>query len=223
MQARRIVVIGASAGGIEATRTLVGSLPRDFPAAVAIVIHTAPESPGVLPHIIRRASALDVVDAKSGAELRPGVVYVAPPDHHMLIEPGRIRLAKGPRENRFRPAIDPLFRSAAQVYGPAAIGVILTGNLDDGTAGLSAIKRLGGVAIVQDPADAPFPSMPQSALHHVNVDHKLPLGDIAPLLVRVIAGPADDTHTPDVPEEMAIEVKIAKEEDPLAAGVERLG
>jgi two-component system chemotaxis response regulator CheB len=218
-----VVVIGTSAGGIDALRTIFGALPQDFPAAIAAVIHTSPESPGVMPDIMRRSTALDVVDVTNGAALKSGGVYLAPPDHHLVLEPGRVRLTKGPRENRFRPAIDPLFRSAAQVYGPAAIGVILTGNLDDGTAGLWAIKQLGGVAIVQDPDDALFPSMPQSALHHVKVDHRLPLTDIPPLLTRLVAAAPDDTSPADVPEEMDIEVKIAKEEDPLAAGVERLG
>src|SRR5687768_379913 len=222
MQTKRVVVIGTSSGGIEALRTIIGALPRDFDAAIAIVMHTAPQSPGVLPDIIRRAGPLDAPAVRSGEELRPGVVYVAPPDHHMLIEPGRIRLTRGPRENRFRPAIDPLFRSAAQVYGPAAIGVVLTGNLDDGTAGLLAIKQLGGTAIVQDPEEALYPSMPQSALRHVKVDHCVRLAEIAPLLVRLTTGAVDETR-PQVPEEMAIEVKIAREEDPIDSGVTSLG
>jgi two-component system chemotaxis response regulator CheB len=223
MQTRRVVTIGTSSGGIDALRTIIGALPRDFDAAIAIVVHTSPESPGVLPEIIRRSGPLDAPPVRSGEGLRRGVIYVAPPDHHMLIEPGRIRLTKGPRENRFRPAIDPLFRSAAQVYGPAAIGVVLTGNLDDGTAGLWAIKQLGGTAIVQDPKDALYPSMPQSALRHVKVDYCVPLAEIAPLLVRLTTEAVDDAQPREVPEEMAIEVKIAGEEDPIGAGVTSLG
>jgi two-component system chemotaxis response regulator CheB len=223
MQTRRIVTIGTSSGGIDALRTIIGALPRDFDAAIAIVVHTSPDSPGVLPEIMRRAGPLDAPPVRSGEGLRRGVIYMAPPDHHLLIEPGRIRLTKGPRENRFRPAIDPLFRSAAQVYGPAAIGVVLTGNLDDGTAGLAAIKQLGGTAIVQDPNEALYPSMPQSALRHVKVDYCVPLAEIAPLLVRLTTEAVDDAQPREVPEEMAVEVKIAREEDPIGAGVASLG
>jgi two-component system, chemotaxis family, protein-glutamate methylesterase/glutaminase len=223
MQTKRLVVIGTSAGGIDALRTLLGALPADFPAAIAAVVHTAPESPGVLPDILRRATQLEVPAPKSGDALRPGHVYAAPPDFHLLIEPGRVRLTKGPRENRFRPAIDPLFRSAAQVFGPAAIGVILTGNLDDGTAGLWTIKRLGGVAVVQDPAEAVFPSMPASAIHHVDIDHVVKLAEIAPLLVRLTAAPLEEVAALEVPQDMAIEINIAGEGDPLEAGVGQLG
>ena len=222
MLPRHVVVIGASAGGIEALRELVAGLPADFPAAIAIVLHTSPQSPGVLPEILSRSGPLKAVSPTGTARLRVGSIYVAPPDFHLLIEPGHVRVAKGPRENRFRPAIDPLFRSAAQVYGPNAIGVVLTGNLDDGTAGLWAIKQLGGVAVVQHPDDAMFPSMPQSALEHVNADHVVPLADIAPLLVRLTAAPARDDAF-EVPAPMEVEVKIAKQEAPLKAGVGKLG
>ena len=155
------------------------ALPPHFPAPICIVLHTAPDSPGMLAQILSRAGPLPVGIATNGMRLEESRIYVAPPDHHLLIEPGGLHVSKGPTENRFRPAIDPLFRSAAQVYGPAAIGVVLTGNLDDGTAGLWAIKRLGGIAIVQDPGDALFPSMPLSALRHVDVEYTLPVADIA--------------------------------------------
>lgn len=222
MHIRQVVVVGASAGGIEALRDLVGRLPRDFPAPIAITLHTSPESPGVLHEILGRAGRLPVISPTDNERLAPGSIYVAPPDYHLLLEPGRVRVTKGPRENRFRPAIDPMFRSAAQVFGPGAIGVVLTGNLDDGTAGLWAIKQLGGVAIVQDPDDAMFPSMPQSALDHVKVDHSVPVSDIARLLVRLTAVPVE-VAAPAVPEPMEIEVSIAMEEDPFKAGIERLG
>src|SRR5688572_9621009 len=150
--AQRIIVIGASSGGIDALRSLVSALPADLPAPIAVVIHTSPQSPAVLHEILGRSGPLRAVKARNGLRLEAGTIYVAPPDNHLLIEPGSVRLTKGPRENRFRPAIDPLFRSAAQVYGPAAIGVVLTGNLDDGTAGLLAVKQLGGTAVVQDPS-----------------------------------------------------------------------
>jgi two-component system chemotaxis response regulator CheB len=185
---KRIVVIGASAGGIRALRTVLGPLPRGFPAPVAVVVHTSPHSPGILDEILDRAGELPATHARDGEPLRDGHVYIAPPDYHMLVEPGLVRLTRGPRENRFRPAIDPLFRSAAQVYGPGAIGVVLTGDLDDGTAGLTVIKQLGGTAIVQNPADAAYPSMPRSALLHVDVDYVVPLVEIPALLVT-LAGP----------------------------------
>jgi two-component system chemotaxis response regulator CheB len=223
MRTKRIVVIGASAGGIESLRELVGTLPVDFPAAIAVVLHTSPQAPGVLHEILTRAGALQAISPRDGERLRPGHIYVAPPDFHMLIEPDRVRVARGPRENRFRPAIDPLFRSAAQVYGPAAIGVILTGNLDDGSAGLWAIKQLGGTAIVQDPEDALYPSMPLSAINNARVDYSVPLRDIGPLLVRLTQADAPIAPAHDVPESLAIEVSIAKEDDPMAAGVRRLG
>jgi two-component system chemotaxis response regulator CheB len=224
VSARHIVVIGASGGGIEALRTLVGGLPPDFPAPVCVVLHTSPQSPGLLDEILARAGPLPATNAVSGERLLPGRIYVAPPDFHLVIEPGRVRIAKGPRENRFRPAIDPLFRSAAQVYGPGAIGILLTGSLDDGTAGLWAIKQLGGTAIVQDPLDAVYPAMPQNAIDHVNVDHVRALGDIAPLLIELTAEPQPVAKTTfDVPELLKIEVDIAMEHNPIDAGLERIG
>ena len=223
MQFRHLVVIGASAGGIEALRDLLSRLPAEFPAAIAVAIHTSPQSPGIIHEILDRAGPLTAMSPRGGERLAAGRIYVAPPDFHLLIEPGRIRISKGPKENRFRPAIDPLFRSAAQVFGPAVIGVVLTGNLDDGTAGLWAVKQLGGTAIVQDPADALFPSMPESALAHVNVDHVVPLSQLAGLLVRLTAEGIGETPRADVPAVMEIEVKVAKEEDPLKTGIGRIG
>src|SRR6476660_9263553 len=187
LSSNQIVVIGASSGGLDALRTLGSGLPRNFPAPICVVVHTAPDSPGVISEIVGRATKMVTVVLRDSLELEAGTMYFAPPDCHLIVEPGRVRATKGPRENRFRPAIDPLFRTAAQVYGPGAIGVILTGNLGDGTAGLWTIKQLGGTAIVQNPADAICPSMPESALRHVRVDHCVPLADIAPLLVAAVA------------------------------------
>jgi two-component system chemotaxis response regulator CheB len=220
--ARRIIVIGASSGGLEALQTIAAGLPPDIPAAVCVVLHTAPESPGMLPAILGRRSRLPAVMAETGMRLDEGHIYVAPPDYHVLIEPGVLCVTRGPRENRFRPAIDPLFRSAAQVYGPAAIGVILTGSLDDGTAGLWNIKRLGGVTVVQDPTDALFPSMPASAAAHVEIDYSVGLPQIAPLLGRLAAAPAEEAARVAVPEQVEIEVKIAKEENAIDAGLESI-
>jgi two-component system chemotaxis response regulator CheB len=218
-----IIVVGASVGGIEALRTIAGGLPQDFPASVFVVVHTSPAAPGVLADILDRAGALPAAFAADGERLQPGRIYVAPPDRHLIIEPNRIRLTRGPKENRFRPAVDPLFRSAAQVYGPRVIGVILTGYLDDGTAGLWAVKQLGGTTIVQDPHEALAPSMPASAMRQVRVDHCLPIGEIAPLLVRLTSAPLDEEGVYEVPDEMDIEVKIAKEHTALDVGVLKLG
>ena len=222
MQPRHLVVIGASAGGIEALCRLVAGLPSDFSAAVAIVLHTSPQSPGILHEILNRCGPLPALSPIGRERLQSGTIYVAPPDYHLVIEPLQVRVAKGPKENRFRPAVDPLFRSAAQVYGPNAIGVVLTGNLDDGAAGLWTIKQLGGVAIVQDPFDAMFPAMPQAAMDAVKADHVVPLQDIPPLLARLTEIPARDVAI-QVPEQVEVEVKIAKQEDPLKAGIGQLG
>jgi two-component system chemotaxis response regulator CheB len=211
MSMRRIVVIGASSGALDALRLLVPALPADFPAPICIVVHTSPRSPGVLGAILARAGALPAGNAVDGERLRPGRIYVAPPDFHLTVEPGRLRVTRGPRENGFRPAIDPLFRSAAQVFGPGAIGVILTGNLDDGVAGLWAIKQLGGVAVIQDPADAIYPDLPTHALHHVATDRVLPLTQIAPALVSLLAAVPDVAAPPSVPETLEVEVDIARD------------
>jgi two-component system chemotaxis response regulator CheB len=218
-----IIVIGASAGGIDALRVIAGGLPKDFPASIFVVVHTAPHAPGVLADILDRAGALPASNAVDRERIQPGRFYIAPPDRHLIIEPNRVRLTRGPKENRFRPAVDPLFRSAAQVYGPRVIGVILTGNLDDGTAGLWAIKQLGGTTIVQDPEGAVAPSMPQSAMRHVRVDHCLPVAEIAPLLVRLTTTPVEEEGAFEVPKKMEIEVRIAKEDTALDVGVLKLG
>ncbi len=222
MSSPHLVVIGTSAGGLEALRTLAAALPAEFAAPICVVMHTAPQSPGILPGILARAGQLPAEAPKNLQRLEPGHIYVAPPDYHLLVEPGRLRVTKGPKENRFRPAIDPLFRSAAQVYGPLAIGVILTGNLDDGSAGLWAIKRLGGTAIVQDPDEALFPSMPRSAMQHTAVDYCVPLAEMSALLTRLVSGRPEETEV-EVPDEMKVEVNIAKEQNAVDAGIERVG
>jgi two-component system, chemotaxis family, protein-glutamate methylesterase/glutaminase len=188
MSSEPIIAIGASAGGVEALSELVAGLPSDFGAPIVIVLHIPAEPPSLLPRILARRSKLPVVTAEEGMRAEPGRIYVAPPDRHVLVEKdGTLRTPRGPRENSHRPAVDPLFRSAALAYGSRAIGVVLTGTRDDGTSGLNAIKQCGGTAIVQDPADAAFPSMPKSALDHVKVDHAVPLRELPQLLVRVLA------------------------------------
>jgi two-component system, chemotaxis family, protein-glutamate methylesterase/glutaminase len=182
---RDLVVIGASAGGIETLREIAGGLSPDLPASVLVVVHLPPQSPGLIPRILSRSGPMPARHATDGEELQPGRIYVAPADFHMLVDERCIRLARGPRENLHRPAVDPLFRSAAVAYGPRAIGVVLSGALDDGTAGLSALKRCGGIAVVQDPEDALYASMPRSALRNVRVDHVVPRAAMAALLDRL--------------------------------------
>lgn len=182
---RDIVVVGGSAGSLDALTSLLRDLPADLPASVFVVIHTAPEAPRVLPAILARQSSLEVAYARDGERIRPGRIVVAPPDQHLFIEEGSIHTSRGPRENRFRPAVDPLFRSAALSYGPRVAGVILSGLLDDGTHGLLLVKRHGGIAIVQDVDDALFSGMPASALAKVAVDHVLSASRMADVLGRL--------------------------------------
>ena len=185
MPGHDIIVMGASAGGVEAFPAVLSQLPRDFPASVFVVLHVPAESPSQLPAIISRAAKLPTAHAEHGQKIERGHIYVAPPDFHLRIEDGYVQLIHGPRENRHRPAIDPLFRSAAKAYGPRVVGVVLTGALDDGTQGLEIIKNCGGVTVVQNPEEAFAPSMPLSALRYVEVDHVLNLDEIPPLLVRL--------------------------------------
>ncbi len=165
-----VVVVGASAGGVESLRRLVGQLPPHLAAAVAVVLHVSPTSKSMLAAILSRSGPLDAHQAVDGEPVLPGAIVVAQPDHHLVIEDGRYRVVRGPTENSSRPAIDPLFRSAARRYGNRTVGVVLSGSLDDGTAGLFEVKRRGGWTMVQDPLDALHPDMPLSALEHVNVD-----------------------------------------------------
>src|SRR5918994_118391 len=187
-----IVVIGGSAGGIPALTTLVQGLPRDLPAALFVVVHIPPYSVSRLPQILSRSGPLYATHAVDGEPIQPGHIYVAPPDRHLLVRQGRIALTRGPRENHARPAIDPLFRSAARVYGSRVIGVELSGALYDGRMGLLAVKTRGGTAIVQDPRDAAFESMPQSALRAVDADFVVPVADMARLLVELVQEPVQD-------------------------------
>jgi two-component system, chemotaxis family, protein-glutamate methylesterase/glutaminase len=184
------VVIGASAGGVEALRTLVSALPRDLSAAVLIVLHLREGSTSALAPILDTVSPLPVRFAEHGAPIENGRLYVAPPDHHLLVKGGHLVLSDRPAENGHRPSIDALFRSAAADRGRSAVGVVLSGVLDDGTAGLAAIKSRGGLAIVQDPEDAAYRGMPDSALANVEIDHLLPAADIGAELGRILAAPA---------------------------------
>jgi two-component system chemotaxis response regulator CheB len=222
-----IVVIGASAGGLEGLRGLVAELPRDFPAAIFIVWHISPDSPGVLPEILSRSGELPAFNASHKEPILPGRIYVAPPDFHLVVENGYVCTTRGPRENRFRPAVDPLFRSAAAVYGPRVVGVILSGGLDDGTAGLWAVKQRGGVAVVQHPEDALVPSMPQSALNSVPVDYCVPLSEMASLLVKLANTPVSSSvreeGTATMSDALEVEVSIARDDNAIESGALELG
>jgi two-component system chemotaxis response regulator CheB len=194
MMVARVIGIGGSAGSIAALRRIVKDLPTDVDAAVAVTVHIPPQGPSILPEIIGRATPLQVVSAVDGAALERGKMYFAPPDHHLVVERDRVKLGRGPRESGARPAVDVLLRSIARAHGARGIGVVLTGALDDGTAGLYALKGFGGVAIVQDPADAEVPSMPESALRHVQVDHCVPASAIGALLGKLTRAAASATE-----------------------------
>ena len=210
MPGHDIIVIGASAGGVETLTKLVGALPSDLPATIFIVLHIPAQGPSLLPEILSRSGPLKAISPEDGEELRHGIIYVAPPDRHLLIECERVRVVHGPKENRHRPAVDPLFRSAALAYGSRVVGVVLTGSLDDGTAGLLAIKQRGGKAVVQEPDDALYPSMPLSALAHIQVDYSLPVADIGPLLARLAGTRVKEEGGYPVSEDMEQEVKLAE-------------
>jgi two-component system chemotaxis response regulator CheB len=186
---RDIVVIGASAGGLEALRQILSVLPRGLDAVILIVLHTSDHARSSLPAVLQRSSQLPVTHPVDSEPLRPGRVYVAPPGNHLVVEQGFVRVVQGPRENLQRPAIDPLFRSAAAAYGRRVIGVILTGMLDDGTAGLMVVSASGGLAIVQDPASALYPSMPRSALEQVPEATTVALQELPALLLQSIRNP----------------------------------
>src|SRR5579884_450214 len=209
MPGHDMIVIGASAGGVEALAQLAQSLPPDLPAALFVVHHFPVDATSVLPDILNRCGPLRAVHPRESESIEHGCVYVAPPNRHMLIRRGFVHLIHGPRENGHRPAIDPLFRSAARVYGKRVIGVILSGTLDDGTAGLQFVKARGGVAVVQDPEDALYAGMPRSAIENVDVDYIVPLEGIGSLLTRLAHEPvAEEVDDMADRNEMEIEDEI---------------
>ncbi len=195
MAGQKIIVIGASAGGVEAVKVIVSQLPADLPAAVFVVIHLSSITPSYLPGILTYAGHLPAIHPPDSAAIEPGRVYVAPPDQHLVIERDHLRISPGPKEQRQRPAINVTFRSASLAYGEDVVGVLLTGELDDGVAGLWEIKRRGGIAVVQNPEDAMFPSMPLSALREIEVDYTVALKDIGPLLARLARGDGQQQRT----------------------------
>ena len=207
MAGHDLVVIGGSAGGVEALKQVCSALPADFPAAVCAVLHLSPSSRSFLPELLSRNSKLTARHPVDGEPITPGKIYVAPPDLHMLVRPGHVILRRGPHENRSRPAINPLFRSAAVSYRSRVIGVVLSGTLDDGAAGLVAVKLCGGICVVQDPADAMWPEMPRNALKHDHVDHTVPIAMLGKLLTRLVREPPPPM--PPIPANLILEAKIA--------------
>jgi two-component system chemotaxis response regulator CheB len=198
---RDIIVIGGSAGAIEALKIILRGLPASLDAAIFVVIHLSPEATSNLPLILTRAGHLRARHPMNGERYQRAVVYVAPPDRHMVLNDGTVSLTSGPRENRVRPAVDVLFRSAALAAGPRVIGVILSGGLSDGAAGLAAIARAGGLTVVQDPEDAAARGMPESAIHSGPVDHVVPIAQIPQLICSSVGEPAPVER--DVPEPVA--------------------
>ena len=208
-----IVVIGASAGGVEALTRVVGGLPADFSAAVFVVLHIPPDAPSALATILDRAGPLPAAQAEHNEPIEPGRVYVARPNRHLVVRRGHVVLEAGPRENSARPSVDVLFRSAARAYGRRAVGVVLSGTLRDGALGLAAIKLHGGVTIVQDPSEALFAGMPESALRTTEVDYCLPAVDIPTRLVELTQHTFETELMPSEPDQSEPTSHAADEPD----------
>lgn len=226
MAKRDIIVVGASAGGVYALRELVASLPADLNASIFVVMHVSAHSPSYLPDILTGAGPLPAIHPKDGELVQPGYIYVAPPDHHLLVEYDQVIVKKGPKENRFRPSIDALFRSAAYTYGSRVIGVVLTGMLDDGTSGMWSIKRLGGTTIVQEPNEAMYPSMPDNVLDNVEVDYQLSVSEMAAVLTQ-LSSETVPSGKMEIPEDeldlMETEINIAAQDSAFEMGILNLG
>lgn len=205
---RDLIVVGASAGGVEALRAFVAGLPADLPATVLVVLHLPTGGTSALAPILARAGALPATVARAGEPLRPGTIRVAPPDHHLLVLDGRIALSHGPTENGHRPSINALFRSAALAAGPAVIGVQLSGALDDGVAGLVSIVSRGGLVLVQDPQEALYPSMPEQALRQIDADYVLPAADMGEVLAKISMDAVDVAAAPPPSELLTLENMI---------------
>jgi two-component system, chemotaxis family, protein-glutamate methylesterase/glutaminase len=208
-----VIVIGASAGGVSALIELTAALPERLEVPIGIVLHVGSRT-SILPELLNARSNLAALHPRDGQPLLPGSIFVAPPDHHMLFTATSVRLSRGPRENHARPAIDPLFRSTALAWKQGAIGVVLTGELDDGTAGLKAIKDCGGIAIVQDPLTATEPSMPASAIANVPVDYCLPVSQIPAALLEIVGRPPG-AGAPTSPDHLQREQAIFEGDQPM--------
>lgn len=225
MAKRDIIVVGASAGGITALSDMLTSIPEKFKATIFVVLHLPPASPSALPQILSKTGILKAYHAVDGEVIKPGMVYVAPPDHHILLEGNRVLVKKGPKENNFRPSIDALFRSAAYVYGSRVIGIVLSGLLNDGTSGLWSVKRAGGITIIQEPSDADYPSMPLNAMNYVKVDYTVPATQMGTLLQKLTTESA--AKRPKLTKEelsfLKMEVIISKQDNAFEMGIMKEG
>jgi len=219
----RVVVIGTSAGGLSALKKLISQLPKDFPLPVLIVRHISADATGnILLNELNKLNTIKCEHAKSGNNLKSGYLYLAPSDHHLMIGGDlKMLVTKGAKENRSRPAIDPLFRSAAVAFGTGVIGILLTGYLDDGTSGMKAIKGCGGICIVQDPNEAEYPDMPRNAMNNVKIDYSLPISEMAALLYKLISQKLPKRKP--VPEDVLTEAKIAERVLSDLSSVNKLG
>jgi two-component system chemotaxis response regulator CheB len=208
MQTRDIVVIGGSAGALAPLLRITAQLPIGLGATIFVVLHRAAHETDTLAALLGRSTSLAVGSSEDGQPLQSGTIYVAPPDRHLIVKENHIRITKGPRENQWRPSIDVLFRSAAVAFGPRVTGIILSGALDDGSAGLSAVRRCGGTTIVQEPADAEVCEMPESAIRNTSIDHVVPAQQMPTLIQRIAAEPAPAAHA--IPAELILEAQIAE-------------
>lgn len=211
MTGHDIVVIGTSAGGLKALSAVLRELPADIGAALFVVQHLAADQKSYLPELLSDITDLPVSSPGDDEPFERGHVYVAAPDHHLLLTQNTVRVLRGPQENRFRPSIDALFRSAARSHGSRVIGMVLTGYLDDGTVGLQTIQKRGGITVVQDPAEAEYPSMPRTALRYVNVDYTTPVAEAGALLIRLVAEPAPAAERFPTTPAIEIESNIAEQ------------
>lgn len=206
---KNIIVIGASAGGFRAINQLVANIPNTLPTAIFVVMHLGKQSvPEIILQHLERNTKFTCKVPTHGDPIQKGYLYIAPRDCHMLVTKGTIHITKGPHENRWRPSIDVLFRSAAAAYDSRSIGIVLSGMMDDGTSGMSAIKRSGGVCIVQEPEEAEFPDMPKNVLNNVDVDYRVPVNDIGYILDDLFAKPQGPMH--EIPEDIRIEAEITQ-------------
>jgi len=224
-QTHDIIVIGSSAGGVQALKELVRSFPKDLAASIFIVQHLAADHVSLLPQILSNQGPLPAVHPKDGELIRQGTIYVAQPDHHLVIDDKHILVKRGPKENNFRPSIDALMRSAAYWYGPRVIGVVLTGYLNDGTSGLWSVKQFGGMTVIQSPSDAIHPDMPRNVLEYVDVDYNLPLSEIGPLLNSLVQSLVTSSNQQDelLKTRIKAETEIAAQQNALAKGINKMG
>jgi len=220
-----IIVIGSSAGGVPALKELVKVFSKDLAASIFIVQHIAGDRISYLPDILSHSGALPARHPKDGEKIEKGVIYIAPPDHHLIIDNEHVLIKKGPKENNFRPAVDVTIRSAAYCYGSRVIAAVLTGYLSDGSSGLWSVQQFGGVTIVQSPEDSPYPDMPKNALERVDPDYILPLKEIGPLINQLVTQPAEPAKVEDdaLKNRMKVEVEIAGQQNALFKGINKMG